>query len=61
MLASVLAAGLAHTWATDLPAGPRFSIDHVLVRGPLVARRVDLVRVPGSDHVALVAELHLRA
>ncbi len=45
--------GLARTW----PAGaPLLHLDHVLVRGPVVLD-VREVRIPGSDHLAVVADL----
>lgn len=51
----VLGRGLARTWPADLPA---LHLDHVLVRGrPLVPVDVREVRIPGSDHLAVVAEL----
>ncbi len=50
--------GLARTW----PAGfPLLHLDHVLVRdgegGRIVVRRVREVRLPGSDHRSVVADL----
>jgi endonuclease/exonuclease/phosphatase (EEP) superfamily protein YafD len=50
-----LGRGLARTWPADLPA---LHLDHVLVRGPsLVPVDVREARIPGSDHLAVVADL----
>lgn len=50
-------AGLVRTWPNDLrPLPPIVGIDHVLSRELPVARSVRTFEVPGSDHLALVAE-----
>ena len=50
-----LGRGLARTWPAALPV---LHLDHVLVRGaPLVPVDVREVRIPGSDHLAVVADL----
>lgn len=51
-------AGYLSTWPVGrgLPA-PLFAIDHVLLRGPLTATGVDVVRISSTDHAALVAQL----
>lgn len=50
--------GLARTWPA---AAPVLHLDHVLVRdgdhGRLVVRDVREVRIPGSDHLAVVTDL----
>ena len=49
-------------WAASWPAGggwpnlPFFQLDHLLV-GPVEIPRVQQVRVPGSDHIALVLDV----
>lgn len=49
---------LARTWGPR-PNGPRLlRIDHVLVRG-LEVTEVDVIRIPGSDHSAVLCELEL--
>jgi endonuclease/exonuclease/phosphatase (EEP) superfamily protein YafD len=46
--------GLASTW----PAGhPFLHLDHVLVKGGVSVCDVRQVRIPGSDHLAVVADL----
>ena len=50
-----LGRGLARTWPAPLPV---LHLDHVLVRGePLVPVDLREVRIPGSDHLAVVAEI----
>jgi endonuclease/exonuclease/phosphatase (EEP) superfamily protein YafD len=50
-----LGRGLARTWPAALPV---LHLDHVLVRGDLlVPVEVREVRIPGSDHLAVVAEI----
>ena len=39
------------------PPGPIIGIDHVLVGNSVVARGVRTVFLPGTDHLALVADL----
>ena len=50
--------GLARTWPAGLPV---LHLDHVLVKdgpqGRVVVRRVREVRLPGSDHLTVVADL----
>ncbi|MCW2681035.1 MAG: hypothetical protein JWM62_2436 [Frankiales bacterium] len=47
--------GLARTWPASAPF---LHLDHVLVRGPVVLD-VREARIPGSDHLAVVADLAL--
>ena len=47
-------AGFTPTWPADRWYPPLISIDHVLTRGA-VARSLDSIEIPGSDHRALVA------
>lgn len=55
--ADAAGAGLVPTWPNDLrPVPPIVGIDHVLSRGRPVARSVRTFEVPGSDHLAVVAE-----
>ena len=67
-LRRVLALGLTHagdqsgagwlpTFPADGPPGPIIGIDHVLVGNSVVARGVRTVFLPGTDHLALVADL----
>lgn len=51
-------AGYTPTWPADRWFPPLLTIDHVLTRDA-VARSVDSIEIPGSDHRALVA--HVRA
>lgn len=57
----VVGRGLARTWPAGLPV---LHLDHVLVRdgagGRLGVRAVREVPVPGSDHLAVVADLVVR-
>ncbi len=54
--------GLARTWPAALPL---LDLDHVLVRdgtgGRVVVRTVREVTMPGSDHLAVVADLSVLA
>jgi endonuclease/exonuclease/phosphatase (EEP) superfamily protein YafD len=52
--------GLARTWPANLPVPPFALLDHVLVSPELVTRDVDELRLPGSDHRGVRAELQLR-
>ncbi|MCW2622801.1 MAG: hypothetical protein JWL64_2403 [Frankiales bacterium] len=56
--------GLARTWPHGRPFPPVFHLDHVLVRdssvGVISVCRVHEVVVPGSDHLAVVADLAVR-
>ena len=55
----VLGRGLARTWPSGLPV---LHLDHVLVRGAaLVPVDVREVPVPGSDHLAVVADVAVLA
>ena len=49
-------AGRPVTWPNGRPIPPFVQIDHVLVRG-LDVQSVEDVRIPGSDHDAVVAHL----
>ncbi|HEY8301715.1 MAG TPA: endonuclease/exonuclease/phosphatase family protein [Jatrophihabitans sp.] len=51
-------AGFTPTWPADRWFPPLIAIDHVLTRGA-VARSVDSVEIPGSDHRALIAVVRL--
>lgn len=51
-------AGWLPTYPADRFTGPLFAIDHVVVRD-VSATRVATESVPGTDHLALVAELTL--
>lgn len=51
-------AGFTPTWPADRWFPPMITIDHVLTRGA-VARSVDSVEIPGSDHRALVARVRI--
>ncbi len=46
--------GLARTWPERLPL---LQLDHVLVRGGIGVANIREVRIPGSDHLAVVADL----
>lgn len=48
--------GLKATWPVG-SAHPPIAIDHVLVSGPLLVRRVSVHEIAGSDHRAIIAEL----
>lgn len=54
---------LGDPWSTSWPADrwfpPIVRLDHALVRGPLVARAVRTLTVPGSDHRGLEVDLAL--
>ncbi|RJQ79261.1 endonuclease/exonuclease/phosphatase family protein [Pseudonocardiaceae bacterium YIM PH 21723] len=54
--ASDTGTGLVPTWPAELPA---VQIDHVLSAGGPVARRVEVLDLPGSDHRALVVTMAL--
>lgn len=41
-------------------AWPRIELDHVLISGGIDAERVETLTIPGSDHLATVATLHMR-
>jgi endonuclease/exonuclease/phosphatase (EEP) superfamily protein YafD len=45
------------TWQPERLPEPRLTLDHVLADPRIGVRSFDVVRVPGSDHRALVAEL----
>jgi endonuclease/exonuclease/phosphatase (EEP) superfamily protein YafD len=49
-------AGLTRTHPADIVIPPVFAVDHVLVRR-CIATSVRTLRVPGSDHRALVAQI----
>jgi endonuclease/exonuclease/phosphatase (EEP) superfamily protein YafD len=51
-------AGFTPTWPTDRWYPPLITIDHVLTRNA-VARSLDSVEIPGSDHRALVVSVRL--
>ncbi len=51
-------AGFTPTWPADRWFPPLITIDHVLTRDA-VARSVDSVEIPGSDHRALVAVVRI--
>jgi endonuclease/exonuclease/phosphatase (EEP) superfamily protein YafD len=53
--------GLSWTWRPLRLPWPRLVLDHVFVDPRIGVAAVDLVRVPGSDHRALVADLVLPA
>lgn len=50
-------AGLTRTWPLGSRIPPLFALDHVIVRGRMVARAAGAVEVPGSDHSAVVTKL----
>ena len=50
---------LAWTWRPLRLPFPRLGLDHVLVDPRIAVRAVELVRVRGSDHRAVVADLVL--
>jgi endonuclease/exonuclease/phosphatase (EEP) superfamily protein YafD len=51
--------GLAWTWRPLRLRVPRLSLDHVLIDPRIGVASVEFVRVAGSDHLAVVAELVL--
>ncbi|WP_369140232.1 endonuclease/exonuclease/phosphatase family protein [Modestobacter versicolor] len=51
--------GLRPTWAPQRCPVPRLSLDHVLVDPRIGVAAFRVVRVPGTDHRALVADLRL--
>lgn len=51
--------GLAWTWRPLRLRVPRLSLDHVLIDPRIGVASVELVRVAGSDHLGVVAELVL--
>ena len=51
--------GLAWTWRPLRLRVPRLSLDHVLIDPRISVASVELVRVAGSDHLAVVADLVL--
>jgi len=55
-----LGRGLAPTWPATSALPPFLHLDHVLVKGGVSVCDVDEVRVPGSDHLAVVADLAVR-
>lgn len=54
--------GLTTSWPVggSFPWRPFLRLDHILVRGPVVARSVRDLTVPGSDHLGIVAVVALR-
>lgn len=53
----VLTAGATGTWPANRPRRLGVTIDHVLASGPVSARSVEVLDVPGSDHRAVLARL----
>ncbi len=53
--------GLVWTWPTTRRRALPLTIDHVLVDRRVRVERVTVVRIPGSDHRAVIAELRLPA
>lgn len=51
--------GLVGTWPSTWPHWLGVPIDHVLATGGIDARDVDVLDIPGSDHRAIFARLHL--
>lgn len=49
-----LGKGLATTWPSGFPF---LHLDHVLVKGGVSVCHIDQVRLPGSDHLAVVVDL----
>ncbi len=49
-------AGIVRTHPADIFTPPAFAVDHILTRG-YVATSVQTLRVAGSDHRALLAQL----
>jgi endonuclease/exonuclease/phosphatase (EEP) superfamily protein YafD len=47
------------TWPARKLRAPPLTIDHVLVDRRVRVERVTVVRIPGSDHRAEIAELRL--
>jgi endonuclease/exonuclease/phosphatase (EEP) superfamily protein YafD len=52
-------AGLVLTWPAGSRIPPMLALDHVLVKGDLAVERFERVRVPNTDHYAVLAELRL--
>jgi endonuclease/exonuclease/phosphatase (EEP) superfamily protein YafD len=52
--------GLAGTWPVGRAYPPLVAIDHVLVSHELAVVAADAWRLPGSDHMAIAADLALR-
>jgi len=49
--------GLGASWPADRPIPPFVRLDHILVRSGVIPTSVGSARIPGSDHVAMVADL----
>lgn len=60
-VASASGRGLSGTWPSDRPAPLRTQIDHVVVSRDIHPGRFRVLRVPGSDHLAVVAKIALPA
>lgn len=52
-------AGLIPTWPTWLPGWIGPQIDHVLATAGITAQTFEVRQLPGSDHRAVIADLHL--
>jgi endonuclease/exonuclease/phosphatase (EEP) superfamily protein YafD len=59
--AQVTGRGLVWTWRPLRLPWPRLTIDHVLIDPRISVAGVQLARLPGSDHRALVVDLVLPA
>ncbi|WP_091073333.1 endonuclease/exonuclease/phosphatase family protein [Microlunatus sagamiharensis] len=55
--ADLVGAGWVPTWPADRAFPPLLPIDHVLVDDRLTATSLETVRMPGSDHLGLLATL----
>ncbi len=49
--------GLGASWPADRPIPPFVRLDHILVRSGVIPTSVGSQRIPGSDHVAMAADL----
>jgi endonuclease/exonuclease/phosphatase family metal-dependent hydrolase len=57
--ADAVGRGFVWTWPARPRGAPPITIDHVLVDRRVRVERVEVVRVPGSDHRAVIATLQL--
>ncbi|GAB3421314.1 endonuclease/exonuclease/phosphatase family protein [Flindersiella endophytica] len=51
--------GVVATWPAGSRIPPVLALDHVLVKGEIGVEHFERVRVPGTDHYAVLAELRL--
>lgn len=52
-------AGVVLTWPVGSSIPPVLALDHVLVKGDIGVERFERIRVPRTDHYAVLAELRL--